>query len=232
MKMSDDQKYAELKKVLRATLISIKRNGVPLRTLEQIYQEREGRKIPLHGHSDTFALLHSMTDTVCTVSTQQKNVLFMVKKAISFLLHQSLIKTFWNDLEMGWKSFTDFSCWYRKYTAHFRNGGWTESVQTTVNIFINSSIKLTDWFSSELVFAKFVQFALWINPRKYRQIFNAQIQLRKFSTIYLIILIWIIYKRVFTGKIFVCSFLNSYFVISVVVADCQVVSNNAMIFGI
>ncbi|XP_055310115.1 uncharacterized protein LOC129573532 [Sitodiplosis mosellana] len=62
--MSDEQQYAELKKVLRATLISIKRDGVSLRSLQQIYQEREGRRIPLLGHADVRGLLESMTDTV------------------------------------------------------------------------------------------------------------------------------------------------------------------------
>lgn len=65
--MSADKRYADLKKVLRAILISVSRDGVSVRNLEKIYQEQEGKRIPLLGHSTTVDLLNSMTDTVYTV---------------------------------------------------------------------------------------------------------------------------------------------------------------------
>lgn len=56
-----------LKKVLRGILIAEKRNGIPLRQLERIYRETEGRNIPLLGYPDTAALLNSLNDTIATV---------------------------------------------------------------------------------------------------------------------------------------------------------------------
>lgn len=78
--MSDEKRYADLKKVLRAILISVSRDGVSLRNLERIYQDQEGRKIPLLGHGNTVGLLNSMTDTVYTVRPNIIN-----KKFVGFL---------------------------------------------------------------------------------------------------------------------------------------------------
>lgn len=58
----------ELKKVVRSLLISVKSDAIPLRQLESMYEEIEGRKIPLHGHTNLWTLLTSMSDTVYTVS--------------------------------------------------------------------------------------------------------------------------------------------------------------------
>lgn len=58
----------ELKKVVRSLLISVKSDAIPLRQLESMYEEIEGRKIPLHGHASLWTLLTSMSDTVYTVS--------------------------------------------------------------------------------------------------------------------------------------------------------------------
>lgn len=58
-----------MKKVLRGLLISEKRQGMPMRTLQRNYRDIEGRPIPLFGYPDTAALLNSLTDTVYMVST-------------------------------------------------------------------------------------------------------------------------------------------------------------------
>lgn len=71
--MSEEKRYTDLKKVLRAILISVNRNGISLRNLEKIYQDQEGRRIPLLGHGNTVGLLNSMTDTIYTVSKKKKN---------------------------------------------------------------------------------------------------------------------------------------------------------------
>lgn len=62
------EKRNTLKKVLRALLISEKREGMALQTLERNYRETEGRSIPLFGYPDTAALMNSLNDTVFTVN--------------------------------------------------------------------------------------------------------------------------------------------------------------------
>lgn len=70
----------ELKKVIRALLLSSKQDGISLREFEKSFKEQEGRNIPLHGFANVPALLNSMTDTVYTVKTNQTNNLIDIKK--------------------------------------------------------------------------------------------------------------------------------------------------------
>lgn len=85
--MSEEKRYTDLKKVLRAILISVNRNGISLRNLEKIYQGQEGRRIPLFGHGNTVGLLNSMTDTIYTVSkTKKKKLRLFFLKLIKILL--------------------------------------------------------------------------------------------------------------------------------------------------
>lgn len=99
--MFDERQYAELKKVLRAILISIKGGGVTVQDLELIYRESEGKRMPLFGHSDTLGLLNSMTDTVYTVSrTTNKRKVFIFslivklteKKKLDFFFCSELLQ--------------------------------------------------------------------------------------------------------------------------------------------
>lgn len=57
----------ETKKVVRSLLIAVKSDGIPLRLLERMYEDIEGKKIPLHGHVNMLTLLNSLSDTVYTV---------------------------------------------------------------------------------------------------------------------------------------------------------------------
>lgn len=140
VKMSDEQQYAELKKVLRAALISNNRNGVSVHELERMYREQEGRKIPLLGHGTTLGLLNSMADTVYTVRTTH------IKKCDFFFCYcqtnrkKLFISTI---IEMGRKTDAGFSSRYRKYTAHFGSGGRAKYTKTTVNL-INQYSNLID----------------------------------------------------------------------------------------
>lgn len=57
----------ETKKVVRSLLIAVKSDGIPLWLLERMYEDIEGKKIPLHGHVNMLTLLNSLSDTVYTV---------------------------------------------------------------------------------------------------------------------------------------------------------------------
>lgn len=61
---ADDEKLKEFKIVLRSLLISKNQAGCTLPNLEQLYREREGRRIPLFGYVDFASLLDSLKETV------------------------------------------------------------------------------------------------------------------------------------------------------------------------
>lgn len=91
--MEYSKEYNELKKVVRAILVSLKRKGVAVSVLEEIYREREGKNIPLFGYSDTIGVLNSLTDTVDMVSTVLPHFFKLIPKCLQIeLTHRSHFK--------------------------------------------------------------------------------------------------------------------------------------------
>lgn len=99
--MTDEKRYTELKKLLRAALISVKRDGVTMHHLEQMYREQEGRKIPLLGYRDLFSLLNSMNDTVYTVRLKVR--IFFLKNKLFFFYLVELTKRFVCQTAQKWR---------------------------------------------------------------------------------------------------------------------------------
>lgn len=73
-KYTDSTDLIELKKIIRAILISHMRTGITMSTLEQLYINMTGIKIPLLGHVNMENLLLSMSDTIVLVRNTKFNI--------------------------------------------------------------------------------------------------------------------------------------------------------------
>lgn len=135
----------ELKKVVRSLLISVKSDAIPLRQLESMYEEIEGRKIPLHGHASLWTLLTSMSDTVYTVSACSLLLPFFLYEFHNIFLiknNRKCIMANWCSTQSKHKTQNIFRTWWQNsgYNDHGKCNFWHNSITITIHrIFIDKS---------------------------------------------------------------------------------------------